>query len=188
MNPCIAIIDRNTLCRTALHKMLEDIFDIAEVLSFDSIEEFHSDCNRYFVHFFISSDILLQNIAEFETLKKETIVLNVGHHTALETAGFKVLNLSRNEHEIAASIIRLHEGEEGFHSPATDLALSEREKEVLKMVVTGHINKEIADRLCISLPTVVYHRNNIYEKLGSNSVGRLTIYAVLSGIIDINEI
>lgn len=188
MNPCIAIIERNSLVRTALHKMLEDIFDIAEVLSFDGIEAFHADCNRYFVHFFISSDILLQNTAEFETLKKETIVLNVGEHTALENVGFKVLDLSCSEHEIAASIIRLHEGVGDFHSPASDPALSEREKEVLKLVVTGHINKEIADRLCISLPTVVYHRNNIYEKLGSNSIGRLTVYAVLSGLVGINEI
>ena len=188
MNPCIAIIDGNTLSRTSLQAMLEDIFDVAEVLSFGSMDAFHADCNRYFVHFFISTELLLQNLGEFETLRKESIVLNVGPHPALESAGFRVLDLRMSESEIAAAIIRMHEEKGCLRVPAGTASLSDREKEVLAMVVKGNINKEIADRLCISLPTVVFHRNNIYEKLGSRSIGRLTVYAVLSGIVDINEI
>jgi DNA-binding CsgD family transcriptional regulator len=55
-------------------------------------------------------------------------------------------------------------------------------------MVKGYINKEIADRLNISLTTVIFHRNNICDKLQTRSVGKLTIYAVLAGILQLNEI
>ena len=66
--------------------------------------------------------------------------------------------------------------------------LSDREIEVLSLVAQGHINKEIADILNISMPTVVSHRKNITEKLGMKSISALTIYAVMHGYVDINKI
>jgi DNA-binding CsgD family transcriptional regulator len=66
--------------------------------------------------------------------------------------------------------------------------LSQREQEVLALMVKGHINKEIADLLNISLTTVIFHRNNISEKLQTRSIGRLTIYAVLNNIVSLSEI
>jgi DNA-binding CsgD family transcriptional regulator len=66
--------------------------------------------------------------------------------------------------------------------------LSQREQEVLALLVKGYINKEIADRLNISLATVVTHRKNITEKLGLKSVSALTIYAVTHGIVRVDEI
>ena len=70
----------------------------------------------------------------------------------------------------------------------TRLSLSQREKDVLALLVKGYINKEIADRLNISTPTVIFHRRNISEKIGSKSIGRLTIYAVMNGIVDVREL
>ena len=66
--------------------------------------------------------------------------------------------------------------------------LSQREKEVLRFIIKGHTNKEMASMLDISLTTVIFHRNNICEKLGTRSIGRMTIYAVLSGLVEINDI
>ena len=66
--------------------------------------------------------------------------------------------------------------------------LSQREKEVLALLVKGYINKEIADKLNISLTTAIFHRNNISEKLKTRSLGRLTIYAVLNKIVALSEI
>ena len=66
--------------------------------------------------------------------------------------------------------------------------LSEREKEVLALSVKGYINKEIADKLNISTATVIFHRRNISEKIGSKSIGRQTIYAVMNGIVDYREL
>ena len=66
--------------------------------------------------------------------------------------------------------------------------LTDREIEVMALIVQGYINKEIADRLHIGLTTVITHRKNIMEKLGMKSVSALTIYAVMHGYVDINKI
>ena len=66
--------------------------------------------------------------------------------------------------------------------------LSNREIEVMSLIVQGLINKEIAEKLNISLTTVITHRKNIMDKLGMKSVSALTIYAVMHGYIDINKI
>ncbi|MBO7568831.1 MAG: helix-turn-helix transcriptional regulator [Bacteroidaceae bacterium] len=67
-------------------------------------------------------------------------------------------------------------------------ALSEREKEVIIGVVQGLLNKEIADRLCISLNTVITHRRNIARKLQIHSPAGLTIYAIVHGLVDISSV
>jgi DNA-binding NarL/FixJ family response regulator len=66
--------------------------------------------------------------------------------------------------------------------------LSDREAEVMVLIVRGYINKEIADKLNIGLTTVISHRKNIMTKLGLRSVSALTIYAVMHGYIDIDQI
>ena len=66
--------------------------------------------------------------------------------------------------------------------------LSDREIEVMSLIVQGFINKEIADKLNIGLATVITHRKNIMDKLGMKSVSALTIYAVMHGYVDINKI
>ena len=66
--------------------------------------------------------------------------------------------------------------------------LSDREIEVMSLIVQGYINKEIADKLNIGLSTVITHRKNIMDKLGLKSVSALTIYAVMHGYVDINSI
>ena len=65
--------------------------------------------------------------------------------------------------------------------------LSEREIDVLKLLVAGNANKEIADKLNISTHTVITHRKNISQKTGIKSVSGLTIYAVLKEIISVSD-
>ena len=65
---------------------------------------------------------------------------------------------------------------------------SERERDVIVAMVQGMTNKEIADHLGISLNTVITHRRNIARKLQIHSPAGLTIYAIVNGLIDIDEI
>lgn len=66
--------------------------------------------------------------------------------------------------------------------------LSDREQDVLKLVALGYANKEIADKLFISIHTVISHRKNITEKLGIKSISGLTVYAILNKLIDTENI
>jgi len=63
--------------------------------------------------------------------------------------------------------------------------LTERETEVIKLIGEGMINKEIADRLCISIRTVDAHKNHIMQKLGLRSTVELVKYAIKNKLIDL---
>ena len=71
------------------------------------------------------------------------------------------------------------------NSARAENTISERETEILKLLVEGNSNKEIADKLNISTHTVMTHRKNITQKTGIKSVSGLTIYAVVNKIITI---
>lgn len=62
--------------------------------------------------------------------------------------------------------------------------LSKREQEVLGLVAQGLMNKEIAERLHISLTTVISHRKRLAGKLGIHSLAGLTVYAYTHGFLD----
>jgi DNA-binding CsgD family transcriptional regulator len=66
--------------------------------------------------------------------------------------------------------------------------LTSREKDVLKLVALGHSNKVIAEKLFISIHTVISHRKNITEKTGIKSISGLTVYAILNNLIDTETI
>ena len=66
--------------------------------------------------------------------------------------------------------------------------LTEREKDIIIGVVKGLTNKEIADKLFISVNTVTTHRRNIAKKLDIHSPSGLTIYAIVNNLVDIKEI
>ena len=70
---------------------------------------------------------------------------------------------------------------------ATD-TLSDREKEVIVEVVKGLSNKEIAENMFISVNTVMTHRRNISKKLNIHSPAGLTIYAIVNGLVKLDEI
>ena len=194
MNPCFAIINRNTLGSLSLRGMLWDIYDHVEVHIYKTLDDMIRDSNRHFVHFFVSTDILFSHADEFETLKDQTTVLAEGTNPAIESAGFKILDCTKKEKEIKDRLMEIELERRWYRSEGSAQgrkiadSLSAREKEVLILIVKGMINKEIAEHLNISTPTVIFHRNNICEKLQTRSIGKLTVYAVLTGLIDISEI
>jgi DNA-binding NarL/FixJ family response regulator len=61
--------------------------------------------------------------------------------------------------------------------------LTQREREILKLIAEGYKSKEIADDLCISVKTVEKHRANLMEKLNLHNVQALTTYAIERGLV-----
>lgn len=67
-------------------------------------------------------------------------------------------------------------------------SLSQREKEIVGCVVRGMTNKEIAEKLYISVHTVITHRRNITRKLQIHSAAGLTIYAIVNKLVELGEV
>lgn len=66
--------------------------------------------------------------------------------------------------------------------------LTEREKEIIRNVARGLSNKEIADKLCLSVHTVATHRRNICAKLDIHSAAGLTIFAIIHRLLSVSEV
>lgn len=67
-------------------------------------------------------------------------------------------------------------------------SLSVREKDIVICVAKGLSNKEIADKLCLSINTVTTHRRNIVRKLGIHSAAGITIYAIVHKLVTLSEV
>lgn len=203
MIPRIAIIDQNTLESIGLKSIINDLIPMAYLSVFSSFEALEQEADETpFFHYFVSSQILLTHLDFFLQHQHQTIVLTAQPMSSTQFEHFNTLNTAQTEHGLVKSLLLLHQHGHGnpqgtgYHhaklqerdviGPTIDI--SKREAEVLALVVRGYINKEIADRLCISLPTVISHRKNICEKLHLRSVSSLTIYAVTHGIVSIDEI
>lgn len=71
---------------------------------------------------------------------------------------------------------------------STENALSAREIDVAILLAKGLINKEIADKLNISLTTVITHRKNIMDKLKARSLADIIIHVVMNGLVGVDEL
>ena len=61
--------------------------------------------------------------------------------------------------------------------------LTQRERQILKLIGEGYKNKEIADYLCISVKTAEKHRANLMRKLDLHNASALTAFAMEKGLI-----
>ena len=103
--------------------------------------------------------------------------------------------------ELISAIRTVHQGESYLYPSATTTLIEEyltrvggekneyerltdREREILQLVAEGRTNREIADRLFISIKTVLRHRTNVMEKLGFHNRTELIKYAISKGVID----
>ena len=189
--PEIAIVAPNTLTSLGLQNLLEEIIPMATIRVFRSFAELMDDTPDMYAHYFIASQIYFEHTAFFLPRKPKTIVLAGGDNQP-QLSGVPTLNIYQDEKNLIKDILRLHryghqQGHVAANTPDNN-DLSAREIEVLVLITKGLINKEIADKLNISLTTVITHRKNIVEKLGIKSVSGLTIYAVMHGYVDADRI
>lgn len=196
--PKIVILHPNSLCCLAMRAILADIAPFmgmmsdVDIVAYNSMDEFLSDNPHSAVHHFIADSILEDNLDFFLPHARRCIVLAEGRD--FSHPEFHTVDLHQPEREVLKGVLMMHRAAHtammSAHKPAKEEPelLSQREKEVLALIIKGYINKEIADLLNISTPTVIFHRRNIVEKIGSKSIGRLTIYAVMNGIVDVKEL
>ena len=193
--PKIAIIDSNTLSLLGLKQLLLNVLPIMTIDTYGSFAELESNDPEQYFHYFVSMNIVISNRTFFSKHRRKTIVLTLSLNDTSQLSEFHSLCINQPEQQLVRSLLMLeqHAHAEGRNLPPMPRVLqqkilSDREIEVMALIVQGYINKEIADQLNISLSTVITHRKNIMDKLGMKSVSALTIYAVMHGYVDINKI
>lgn len=93
---------------------------------------------------------------------------------------FEILDAQGWELECASAVA---EPREARDLGAEALMLTERERQVLSLVATGHNSQSIANGLAISVPTVRKHRENLARKLGLHNTAEATAFAIRHGIL-----
>ena len=190
----IAIVDPNTLAVLGLKQLLQEVRPIIGVDAYGSMSELMANHPEQYMHYFVAMNVVLENMAFFSQRKRQTIVLTLSRGNNSQLGDFHSICVNVPESELVRELLLLqHAGHgDGRNMPPMphrqQKTLSDREIEVMSLIVQGFINKEIADKLHIGLATVVTHRKNIMDKLGIKSVSALTIYAVMHGYVDINKI
>ncbi|MEZ4999175.1 MAG: response regulator transcription factor [Bacteroidales bacterium] len=84
---------------------------------------------------------------------------------------------------LLSSLIKQSKSQVKAVKPAT---LTSREREIIHLVVEGLTNKEIAERLFISIRTVDSHKNNIMQKLNLKSTVEMVKYAIKNNLAELN--
>ena len=112
-------------------------------------------------------------------------VLKDASHSELMMAIEKVLEGKRYlSSDISGKVIDGYlEGRKTLKSKSAWETLTQREREILKLIAEGNKNKDIADYLCISLKTVEKHRSNLIKKLDLHNAAALTAFAMEKGLI-----
>ncbi len=202
MRPSIAIVAPNTLACIGLSDIIRRMMPGADVCFFSHYTDLVEceDADAFF-HYFASSAEVLTGATFFLQRQHKTIVLIHGDEANHLPQGFHTLNVFLPEKELIRTILSLANRSHGQHAQQPEALrqaqhpvepnvhgevgprLTPREREVLKGIVEGMINKEIAAQMGVTLATVITHRNNLTEKLGTRSVSALTIFAVMHGIV-----
>lgn len=187
-----AIIDDNILTCLGLQQVLGKLLPpFAEVVVCESFAELENQENLDFQHFFVSSRIYFEHVQFFRDYPHKSIVLVAGDMSINDVF---TLNVCQSETTLIRDMMTLQSKGQGMRYLMEKSmehggpVLSAREIEVAVLLSKGYINKEIADRLQISVTTVISHRKNIMEKLGARSIADIIIYSVVNGFVSIGDL
>lgn len=113
-------------------------------------------------------------------------VLKDANRDELATAIKKVLEGKRYlSPDISGKVIEGYlEGKKALKTKTSWDTLTQREREILKLIAEGYKNKEVAESLFISVKTVQKHRSNLMEKLDLHNTAALTVFAIEKGLVD----
>jgi DNA-binding NarL/FixJ family response regulator len=94
-------------------------------------------------------------------------------------------SVRRHKFSLSPQIARRSSLERGNNGHAIPLVrLTPREREIIQLLAEGHVNKEIATRLNISVKTAETHRTNIMRKIDVHSLPDLTRFAIRNHLVE----
>jgi DNA-binding NarL/FixJ family response regulator len=200
----VLLVDDHALVRRGFRRMLEDDPAISVVGEASEGEEAVRLALRLKPDVVVM-DCALPDISGIEAMRKirekhaDATVLMLSMHSedtlvrqALEAGARGYILKNAMELDLANAIKRVAEGElvldKQLGKPEAlkgerDTGLTPRELEILRHIVAGKSNKEIANELGLSANTVAVHRANIMDALGIHKTAELVVYAIRNGLV-----
>ena len=138
--------------------------------------------------------ILILSQYEDREYVRRLLKSGVSGYVLKKSAGSELANAIRAVHRgglvLDPEVARMSMEEAGPEKPGGAdpyEALTDREKQVLKLVAEGRSNKEVAELLGISVKTAMSHREHVMEKLGVHNRTELVRFAIRRGVIRIDS-
>ncbi len=164
------------------------------IFRFDSLDEMIAAIPTHRISLAIINPALAKhNIPDF-IQKRNSLQLNawIGilytlHDRDVLTLFDATIQITDSSEQIAETIHQLSVNKCHCSNCHQSESLTSREIDILRQITLGLSNKEIADKLNISVHTVVSHRKNIICKTGIKSQAGLTIYAISNKIISLEN-
>jgi len=207
------LVDDHDLVRSGIRRLLEDVRDIRVTAEAENGEQAIRLVRRQ-VPDIILMDVSMPGIGGLEATRKITrsqpdmkiIVVSIHDDDPfparlLEAGASGYITKGCKVDEIVMAIRSVHQGQQ-YLSPgiAQKLALSyvhnrdkspfddltQRETQVMLMVVSGVTNKRISEQLCLSPKTTSTYRYRLFEKLGVENDVELTRFAIRHGLVKEN--
>jgi DNA-binding NarL/FixJ family response regulator len=202
----VLLVDDHSLVRRGFRRMLEDEPDMEVVGEAGDGEESIKLAKQLHPQVVVMDCALpgmngLQATRQIIEDSPETAVLMLSMHTestwvrqAIEAGAKGYILKNAMDLELGAAIRKVAAGEKVFDPQVEqrsvlkgerNAALTQRELEVLQMIVDGKSNKEIATALDLSANTVAVHRANIMNSLGIHKTAELVVYAIRTGLVNV---
>ena len=202
----VLLVDDHSLVRRGFRRMLEDESDMDVVGEAGDGEESIKLAKKLHPQVVVMDCALpgmngLQATRRIMKDSPDTAVLMLSMHTentwvrqAIEAGAKGYVLKNAMDLELGAAIRKVAAGETVFdpqvEQPSVlkgerSAALTQRELEVLQMIVDGKSNKEIAIALDLSANTIAVHRANIMNSLGIHKTAELVVYAIRAGLVNV---
>jgi len=202
----VLLVDDHSLVRRGFRRMLEDEADMEVVGEAGDGREAIKLAKELHPRVVVM-DCALPGMNGLDATRQilddspDTAVLMLSMHTestwvrqAIEAGARGYVLKEALDLELGAAIRKVAAGETVFDPQVEQrevlrgersTALTQRELEVLQMIVDGKSNKEIAIALELSANTVAVHRANIMNTLGIHKTAELVVYAIRAGLVNI---
>ncbi len=192
----IIIVEPSPIVSAGLASYFDDIKQVSIVSQLDRIDRMEEKLATFNPDILIINPLLIAYDTNEQFLKicrDFSNVIPVALVTSYVDAGilkqFKdVIEINDSKQKVVTKIFNLLSDNKLTQEKPESIELSNRETDVLVALVKGLTNKEISDKLYISVHTVITHRKNIVRKTGIKSVSGLTVYALLNNLVDEAEI
>ena len=192
----IIIVEPSPIVSAGLASFFDDIKQVSIVSQLDRIDRMEEKLAAYNPDILIINPLLIAYDTNEQFLKicrDFSNAIPVALLTSYVDAGilkqFKdVIEINDSKQKVVTKIFNLLNNNKLSQDKPESVELSNRETDVLVALVKGMTNKEISDKLFISIHTVITHRKNIIRKTGIKSVSGLTVYALLNNLVDETEI